>query len=1337
MARRDHPPGLPVRDGRRPPRRHRGDRRPGRRPDDRHARPDGRRSASPGSRRQPGWTVEAELDGLGDPLAPAQRAPHRARLELAARSAETAMVRRTRSAARPHEDEDARGVGRTPTPGAATATASSSWHAEVPDVAPWSAELPALYDAARHAPLARTARSSSGRASGSASGASRSAASTCWSTAQRVYIRGVNRHDFDQHTGRVDRARRRCARTSSQMKQFGFNAVRTSHYPNDPGLPRPDRRARAVRHRRGRHRVARVPEHAVRRPALPARSGSSRVVADGPARQEPPVGHRLVARQRVRATAPTTTPPPPGCAATTRRRPLHYEGAIRFDWDERPGRQRHRPARCTRAIAAIVDHARSGRAAPPADHVRVLARDGQQQRHPRRVLGRHRVDARAPGRLHLGVVGPRPRPDAARRHDRAGPMAATSATSPTTATSASTAWSGRTARPKPALWEHQRARGAASASPAIGSDVRARPDRGRRTASTSATSAGCARHCELAVDGESIARGRRSSCRRSGRASAPRSPLPGWPAPSCRPVGEALADRPRSATAAASGLGAGRLRGLLRRSCRSPIDATARRQRAPPAGRRRDRVDRVDGDGRLEPRAPRVRRRPCPCGAPRPTTTGSAGWRHAGREWGLDRLERRLARRRGARATSTVVTPKSGRAPASSSRTSSGSRRSPAAAIAVDETVDIPDALDRPGPGRDRARGRARARGPRVVRHGARTRPTPTASAAGSSAAGARPSTRRSTCPTSGRRRTAATPTSAGWSCADERGRGLRIELDEPRQVSATHLRAADLAAATHDVEVDAGARDRSSTSTPPIAASGTASCGPDTLPGSTSSARARYHWAGRSRRSARPDAMTVEWRADDRQFHLRNERLSYVMRVYEDGTLGHLHLGRAARRRPLVPPPRPGPVRAASRTASGEPVAARVPDQRHRRLPGPGARRSRTADGSTVARPALPRAPDRRRQAGPRAGLPVDVRRGRRRGRDARGRARRRAERPSRSTCAYTIFRDRPVIARSATHPERRRRTGRRCDCAMSAVARPPRRATGMLVQLSRRLGPRAARRRAAARARAASRIGSARGASSHQHNPFLALRRADDRPRHTGEALRLQPRLLGQLPRRGRGRPVSTRTRVRLGIEPDTFAWRLEPGAAFTTPEAVVAWSDAGLGALSRRVPRPVPGAARTRHVARPAAPGPAQQLGGDLLRLRRGQARRDRARSARELGVELFVLDDGWFGQRDDDTTSLGDWFVDRRKLPDGLDGVARADQALGIGFGAVDRARDGQRATATCSRRTRTGRSASPAGRGPRAASSSSWTWHAPRWSTTCSACSPTSSRARRSPTSSGT
>ena len=117
----------------------------------------------------------------------------------------------------------------------------------------------------------------------------------------RVFLRGVNRHDFDQHTGRVVSPESMRA-DLVLMKQFGFNAVRTSHYPNDPAfldladelglyvIDEADIESHAFQ-----STLCDDPRYlvAVGRPGL----------ADGAARQEPPVGHRLVARQRVRATA--------------------------------------------------------------------------------------------------------------------------------------------------------------------------------------------------------------------------------------------------------------------------------------------------------------------------------------------------------------------------------------------------------------------------------------------------------------------------------------------------------------------------------------------------------------------------------------------------------------------------------------------------------------------------------------------------------------------------------------------------------------------------------------------------------------------------------------------------------------------------------------------------------------------------------------------------------------------------------------------------------------------------------------------------------------------------
>ena len=136
--------------------------------------------------------------------------------------------------------------------------------------------------------------------------------------------------------------------------------------------------------------------------------------------------------------------------------------------------------------------------------------------------------------------------------------------------------------------------------------------------------------------------------------------------------------------------------------------------------------------------------------------------------------------------------------------------------------------------------------------------------------------------------------------------------------------------------------------------------------------------------------------------------------------------------------------------------------------------------------------------------------------------------------------------------------------------------------------------------------------------------------------------------------------------GIQPEGFSWRLEPGESFTAPEAAMTYGW-GLAEMSgnlhafirehvvrgwwKRRPRPVLVNSWESFYFRFTQK--------DLLRL---------ARQGKELGAELFVLDDGWFGKRDNDKRSLGDWdVVNRRKLPDGLGGLADRVRALGIGFG----------------------------------------------------------------------
>jgi alpha-galactosidase len=191
-----------------------------------------------------------------------------------------------------------------------------------------------------------------------------------------------------------------------------------------------------------------------------------------------------------------------------------------------------------------------------------------------------------------------------------------------------------------------------------------------------------------------------------------------------------------------------------------------------------------------------------------------------------------------------------------------------------------------------------------------------------------------------------------------------------------------------------------------------------------------------------------------------------------------------------------------------------------------------------------------------------------------------------------------------------------------------------------------------------------SLRGASGHEHDPSLILRRAST-TETAGEAYGFSLVYSGNFLAEAEVGPFGT-TRVRLGINPEGFAWILEPGTDFATPEAVLAYSDAGLDGLSlayhklyrERLAR---GAWRDR--ARPVL---INNWEGTYFAFDEAKLL-DIAAVARDLGIELFVLDDGWFGARDDDTSSLGDWVVDRRKLPHGIDGLARRIEGLGLRFG----------------------------------------------------------------------
>lgn len=188
--------------------------------------------------------------------------------------------------------------------------------------------------------------------------------------------------------------------------------------------------------------------------------------------------------------------------------------------------------------------------------------------------------------------------------------------------------------------------------------------------------------------------------------------------------------------------------------------------------------------------------------------------------------------------------------------------------------------------------------------------------------------------------------------------------------------------------------------------------------------------------------------------------------------------------------------------------------------------------------------------------------------------------------------------------------------------------------------------------------------GASSHQASPFMALARPETNEA-AGEAIGLSLVYSGNFVARVSVGQFGT-ARAVLGINDRDFAWRLLPGEAFQTPECALAWSKDGLGGMSLAFHAlwqnhllPPRWARRRRPVLLNSWEAAYFDFDADkLLSI---------AAAAAEAGVELFVVDDGWFGHRDDDSTSLGDWVADRRKLPDGLKGLADGVRALGLKFG----------------------------------------------------------------------
>ena len=193
---------------------------------------------------------------------------------------------------------------------------------------------------------------------------------------------------------------------------------------------------------------------------------------------------------------------------------------------------------------------------------------------------------------------------------------------------------------------------------------------------------------------------------------------------------------------------------------------------------------------------------------------------------------------------------------------------------------------------------------------------------------------------------------------------------------------------------------------------------------------------------------------------------------------------------------------------------------------------------------------------------------------------------------------------------------------------------------------------------------VGSRRGTSSHHHNPFISFvekNTDEDRGNAYGVALIYSGNWIGLADVDPFGG-----ARVQMGIHPADFSWKLNAGESFVTPEAVMTFTHEGMNKMSQNFHNAFRyhlGHTKKRNVRRPIVVNNWEATYFDfdeekLLGI---------IESCKGLGIDTFVLDDGWFGHRDTDNSSLGDWFVHTGKLPNGLTPLIEKCEEQGMTFG----------------------------------------------------------------------
>ncbi len=194
--------------------------------------------------------------------------------------------------------------------------------------------------------------------------------------------------------------------------------------------------------------------------------------------------------------------------------------------------------------------------------------------------------------------------------------------------------------------------------------------------------------------------------------------------------------------------------------------------------------------------------------------------------------------------------------------------------------------------------------------------------------------------------------------------------------------------------------------------------------------------------------------------------------------------------------------------------------------------------------------------------------------------------------------------------------------------------------------------------------RMSSTRGATSHQEQPFIGLVSRDasqENGRVYGFHFVYSGNFMAQV-----GKNQFDSLRVLLGIHPEHFCFKLEKGCCFQAPEVVMVFSDCGIGGMSRTYHD-----LYRNHLIRSAYKDRQRPILINNWEATYFDFNTDKllsiAREAKKCGIEMLVMDDGWFGKRNDDNSSLGDWTVNESKLPGGLSRLVDEVNKIGLKFG----------------------------------------------------------------------